>query len=209
MKGIKDHALLYALIAKYCLETYGKEKGEDLICDLTNAYGEKRGSRMRANADAHNEKPDINAYLIHGEWKGKPGENESTMLFQPGSTVSLVTKCAWCDTWKQYGLLKYGQYYCRYIDRALCDGFSGDFSLKISSVLSAGDDACCFEWSGAADQETVNSRKKELRDTYILPFDFHCEEMLECAAQVLGNDGQKMSETVLGEYERLVSDTSL
>lgn len=189
MKGIKDHALLYALIAKYCIDTYGRETGEELIRDITVSYGKQRGARMRAKTEEEHEAADISAYLIHGEWKGEPGENISEMVYGSDSTESHVTKCAWCDTWRRYGLLEYGKYYCRYIDQALCEGFAGSFSLNIPSTLSGGDDMCRFIWTEKADAERVAARRSEIGNKYILPFDFHCEELLECAGRVFERAG--------------------
>ncbi len=205
MKGIKDHALLYALIAKYCIDTYGRETGEERIRDITVMYGKQRGARMRAKTDADHEAADITAYLIHGEWKGEPGENISEMEYADDSTESHVFKCAWCDTWNEYGLMEYGRYYCRYIDQALCEGFDGNFSLHIPKMLSAGDDMCRFIWTEKADAERAAVRKAELKDTYILPFDFHCEELLGCAERVLCEAGDPDAVAkIRQEYEKTV-----
>jgi len=204
MKQIRDHALIYALCAKEICSAVKKEKAEALIEEITVSYGIKRGERMRKKAEDNHEKADINAYLIHGEWKGRPHENESVMEFHPDSTVSRVSRCAWYDTWKQYGLEEYGRYYCRYIDKALCKGFDGSFDLQVESVLSHGDPECRFVWSEAADQIYVQERKNENKDRYILPFDFHVEEFLQCASAVLEQNGlSQLIAHVMKEYDRL------
>lgn len=188
---IREHAILFALTAKHCLEIAGHENGERLIRDITVLYGHKRGERMCRRAEADCETPDIAAYLVHGEWQGKPGENISTMSSESGRTVSRVTKCAWHDTWKALGLQEYGRYYCRYIDQALCEGFHGTFSLEIPASMGSGDDHCVFVWSQAADEKDVARRKEKLGGSGILPFDFHCQELYECASAVLLESGRK------------------
>ncbi len=204
MKGIRDHALIYALCAKEICSALEKEKAEALIEEITVSYGRKRGERMRTKAEENHEKADINAYLIHGEWKGKPHENESVMEFHPDRTVSRVSRCAWYDTWKQYGLEEYGRYYCRYIDQALCEGFDGSFDLKVESVLSHGDPECRFVWSEASDPDYVQKTKSENKDRYILPFDFHTEEFLQCASAVLEHNGlAQLIAQVLENYEHM------
>lgn len=209
MKEIRDHALLYALLAKSCIEICGKEEGERLIAEITVFYGHQRGKRMRQLSDHDGMIPDINAYLTHGEWKGKPGENISTLKFMDDRTVSSVSKCAWYDTWKKYDLVPYGSYYCRYIDQALCEGFDGTFSLEIPAALSRGDDVCCFEWPQPADQKKVDALRSEYGDQYIRSFDFHTDELTACAKQILSAENREaVFDRAQQEYEKLMKSVS-
>ena len=199
--GIRQHAVLYALICRCCF-LYAQEETEELIREITVNYGKRRGERMRRLAAENGEEIDMNAFLIHSEWKGKEGENVSSVSFEKDRTISEVTRCAWCDAWKEYGLLEYGSYYCRYIDQAICAGFDGDFDLKVSSVLSQGDPCCRFEWTQKADPEYVAEKKKDVR--WILPFSFHCKELYKCAYEVLKkHDKEKILEEAKQEYVRI------
>ncbi|MBR6261515.1 MAG: L-2-amino-thiazoline-4-carboxylic acid hydrolase, partial [Erysipelotrichaceae bacterium] len=117
---IRHHAYLYAVLCRHILECAGRQEGEKLIEAFTRDYGLRRGRRMKKNA----EKGDMSDFFIVGEWKGQPGENISCLSYEKDETVSVVTKCAWYDTWKEYGLLDYGPYYCRYIDKAICEGYA-------------------------------------------------------------------------------------
>jgi hypothetical protein len=204
MIGIREHALLYAHIAKAVLEGCGKEKGEQLIQKITVAYGVKRGQRMRAKALASGEEADLSAYLAHGEWQGKPGENISAMSYRTDATVSSVSRCAWHDTWRKAGMEEYGKYYCRYIDRALAAGFDGSFSLQIPHSMGRGDDCCEFVWTQAADEKSVSVLRERLGAGRILPFSFHCHELAECAVKVLEQEGLSApADTVRKAYEKL------
>lgn len=200
--GIRQHAVLYALIVQSCFLNMEKTEAETLVKKITQTYGLRRGKRMRFLAVENKEETDMNAFLIHSEWKGKEGENRSKMIYEADRTVSEVTKCAWCDVWKKYGLMEYGPYYCRYIDQAICEGFNGDFDLKISSVLSQGGSCCRFEWSGCADEKTVSEGKAT--SNWILPFSFHCLELLECAKEVLRKHGrEEILEEVKQKYVKI------
>ena len=137
----------------------------------------------------------VGDFFIVGEWKGQPGENISCLSYEKDETVLVVTKCAWYDTWKEYGLLDYGPYYCRYIDKAICEGYASDFSLDVSETIDGGDARCVFKWSAPADKDLVTGTKKE----HILPFDFHCKEMLESVKNVLDKE---LCETVLKKTQR-------
>ena len=199
---IRQHALLYALIAKHCLERYGKEKGEELLKKITVLYGNKRGQRMAALTKQDNEDTDLNSFFIHGEWKGRDGENISLMSYEDDQTVSTVTKCAWYDTWKEYGLLNYGTYYCRYIDKAICEGFDGDFSLDVQKSMGRGDDECIFCWNSSADKGYIDDQKKKAQDKWIRSFDLHCEELYACAKEILADD-EEILELISKDLEDL------
>lgn len=194
--GIQQHAVLYALICKCCFLN-GEEEAEELIKEITVAYGRRRGERMRRLAEENKEEIDMNSFLIHSEWQGKEGENVSSMSFEKDRTTAEVTKCAWYDNWKEYGLPEYGSHYCRYIDKAICEGFDGAFDLKVSSVLSQGDSCCRFEWTEGADPELVIKNKTDAK--WILPFSFHCKELYQCARDVLGKHHK---EKIINEAER-------
>ena len=174
---IRHHALLYALICKNAIESLGKKTGEDLIGQFTKDYGRKRGQRMASHTPIR----DMNGFFISSEWKGNPGENISSTSYHDDRTESTVTRCAWYETWKEYGLERYGSFYCRYIDKAICEGYDGDFGLELKSAIGLGDERCLFSWSAKADRKKVEESERR----YVLPFDHHCRELLECAAEVL------------------------
>ena len=177
---IREHAILYALLCKEIFLHMEKEEAEKQIREITVAYGMKRGRRMAGNST----KKDINDFFINGEWKGKEGENISVLSFEKDRTISIVSRCAWYDTWKNYDLLEYGTYYCRYIDQSICEGYDSDFDLKVSEALGYGDEKCVFEWSEAANENVIKNTAKK----HILPFDFHCRELYDCAYEMLPED---------------------
>lgn len=198
---IRDHALIYGLLAKKIIEHSGKENGEKLIEEITNLYGNKRGQRMAALSTENHEEKDLETFMVHGEWKGREGENKSEMVYGSDSTSSLVFKCAWYDTWVRYGLKQYGSYYCRYIDKAICKGFAGSFDLEVKETISSGDGRCNFIWNEAVDEEELRRLKSEAEDMWILPFEFHVEELFECAMKILKD--KTIIEEVIEEYHKM------
>lgn len=174
---ILHHALLYALLCKHTIEVLGKDEGEKAIEVFTRDYGLFRGRRMKDNS-LHG---DINDFFINGEWRGKPGENISQMSFEEGQSISVVSKCAWYDTWKKYGLLDYGPYYCRYIDKAIAEGYGSDFTLQVEETIGQGDERCIFKWTAQADETLLNESERK----HILPFEKHCKDLLNSAEKYL------------------------
>ena len=201
---IRDHALIYALLTRKIFEKFDRKKAEELIEKITVLYGHKRGKRMARLALMNDEEKDLKSFMLHGEWKGKPGENESVMVYDEDAMSSFVHKCAWFDTWEKYGLKEYGTYYCRYIDKAICEGFAGNFDLKVPHRLADGDTQCCFIWSDSVDKEELARIKKAAGDKWILPFTFHCEELCESAMEVL--DDEELLKDVMKEYQEMIKE---
>ena len=179
--GIRHHAVLYALIVKYVFAYLNKDEAEKTVEKITRNYGLKRGKRMAELARINNEPLGINSFLVHGEWAGEKDENSSLLTSDQDNTISLVHKCAWYDYWKQYGLLEYGTYYCRYIDKAICKGFNGNFSLELNKAIGFGDNHCEFIWNEKYDPDYLSTHPKK----WILPFSFHMKELRQTAYEVL------------------------
>ena len=192
--GIRHHAVFYALIVKYVFLYMEKDEAEKTVEKITKDYGLKRGKRMKELALMNNETLDINSFLVHGEWAGEKDENFSVLTDDKDSTISLVYKCAWYDYWKQYGLLEYGRYYCRYIDKAICEGFAGDFSLELNKAIGFGDDNCEFVWNEKYDKNYLSSHPKK----WILPFSFHIKELRQTAYEVLD---EKIRDKILKDVD--------
>ncbi|MEE3425726.1 MAG: hypothetical protein VZR26_09190, partial [Erysipelotrichaceae bacterium] len=64
-----------------------------------------------------------------------------------------------------------------------------------SETIGGGDERCVFKWSAPVDKDLVTGTKK----AHILPFDFHCKEMLESVKKVLDKE---LCETVLKKTQR-------
>lgn len=194
---IREHALLYALICRTVFAHHDEEEAERLIEKITKQYGHKRGKRMRANS----KEGSLLDFFVNGEWKGRDGENSSKMIFEEERTLSLVTKCAWHDTWEKYGLLEYGKYYCRHIDKAICEGYDSAFGLEVEKDMGKGDECCIFVWNEKVDEDKLNGSKKE----HILAFDHHVRELYGCAREVL-NDKEEILREIASSFKELTGE---
>lgn len=172
------------------------------MAKVTRAYGVHRGKRMRETALAHQDPADLQSYFVYGEWKGKPGENQSEMTYEKDSTVSTVHRCAWFDTWKQYGLEQYGTLYCHYIDYALTEGFAGNFGLDVEQSFSRGDRQCIFRWNQGVDKEKLQQIRNDNQDAYIRSFSFHCSDMLAIARLILHREIPSLADRIIEETEK-------
>lgn len=199
--GIEEHALLYGLLVKNtCLFT-DEEKGRKIMKEATVLYGHVRGRRMRSHADRLHYGDGIDAYMLCGEWQGEPNENVSSRVFAEDHVISRVTVCKWCDTWKKYDLQAYGPLYCQAIDVSLVEGFAGSFSLDVPGTLSAGDPECRFIFHDRTSEADIAEKKKSQEESLILPFSFHCREMLKCAAETLSEQVPDQARQILSQTE--------
>jgi hypothetical protein len=86
-------------------------------------------------------------YLNYGEW----ADDRHWSDFQPAQLRPFVLearKCGWCDSWKKYGLLRYGRVFCRWIDPSLVKGFNPEAEFSMGGTLSEGDERCRFFFHG-------------------------------------------------------------
>ena len=199
--GIEEHALLYGLLVRNACAELGEEEGKAVMAEATKHYGRCRGKRMKESALRLGYGESTDAYMLCGEWQGEPGENRSELFFDPDSVRSEVQVCKWCETWKKYDLMSYGPLYCQYIDKAIAEGFDGDFTLHVNSILSAGDPVCCFVWDRPADQNEIAEKRKSQTEALIRPFSFHCRELLACTKDILDRKNQAMTEKILAGTE--------
>jgi len=206
---IEHHAVLFALFAKYTIDSFG-EKGKDTIFIGIENYGHERGNRMAERAIANGDALDFINSQAYGEWVPEKDEMEFAILKTEPELVSTVTKCEWCSSWKRYNLLNYGKYYCINIDAAVFNGFNKKFHMEASSNLSFGADHCEFHWENPMHEEDMiklTQKRAELGTSCIRDFNFHTAHLLysmsETLKNKLGKDGISIISQVLEKYIEL------
>ncbi len=183
--GIEQHAVLYGLFVREALK-YGKG-GDKAARDATARYGRERGARMAQKALANGDELTRPNYRVYKEWR-PPREG----LMVPGPVVrktpSFVTqqfRCEWAESWKRHGLADFGKMYCRYVDRYLCRGWSEDYEVTITTLLSEGDDRCTFDWGFAMTPELeaeLAEKSAAAGERYVRDFDYHTGHLLHAMA---------------------------
>ena len=211
MIGIEQHAVLYALFAKEIFKYLKEKDAESLIEKATFRYGYSRGERMRKVTLSNGYPLNMNSFFLFGEWKGRPGENLSSLQQMAEATESHVTKCAWYDAWKKHGLTRYGCYYCRYIDQGICAGYRGEFSLAVPSAIGLGDEKCIFHWTQSYDPVQLEKDRSVTGESNIKPFSFHCRDLYDCFAGFLDaypDKKEQILHSVMESFRSLFPDES-
>ncbi|SBW00641.1 conserved hypothetical protein [uncultured delta proteobacterium] len=207
--GIEQHAVLYALLIREALK-HGAA-GDKAARDATARYGRERGARMAQKAIADNEPLTRPAYRLYKEWQ-PPRQG----LMVPGPVVqktpSFITqqlRCEWAESWKRHELAEFGKMYCRYVDRYLCRGWSEDYEVNITTLLSEGDDRCTFDWGYALTPELekeLAEKSAALGTKYVKDFDYHTGHVLhalssEFAEQLGAATGAAIRAAALKAFE--------
>lgn len=207
--AIEHHAVLFALLSRSAIELCG-EQGKEAILAGVDRYGEERGKRMARRAQGHGDSLDLVSYQAYGEWRAQPGQMETVVLRTEPALVTTITKCAWYDAWKKYGLLEYGKYYCLPIDAALYRGFRPDLTVKPFVNLSWGNDRCEFDWGRPLpreDEDRLERKRKELGDSCVRDFNFHAAHLFHTVggvlAERLGEKGKTAAEEAVPRFIEL------
>jgi hypothetical protein len=176
-----DHAMLYAYLLKNAEETCG-ERGNEASVKGTILYGKERGLRMAMRCTADGRPLTPRNYLLYGEWADdrKWSETEVGVLHP---FVLNFTRCGWSDTWKKYGMEKYGAVYCAWVDEALVTGFNPENALRIDKTRPQGADICSFGFIGAdfdsaEDFKKDGELKAEIRPRTVRGFLYHTAHLL-------------------------------
>ncbi len=208
MFSSRHHAILYAFIARSVIETLGKDKGERIVVEAIKTYGKQRGKRMalRAMEDGHTLTMD--AYLAYGEWEAGQGEIELSAEQQGSDFKTVISKCPWHDTWKEYDLLDYGKYYCSHIDVALVEGFDPALEINVSSTLTNDSDPCEFLFIKANPVENKISPEQKT----MMPWEYHTGHLFKTFGNVIKRMakpvGDKIMAMALKDFNAFFSEES-
>lgn len=211
MMRIENQAMMFALLAKYTIETCGEE-GRAVIQEGMIRYGRERGSRMAKYARENGDPIELWTNQAYGEWKP---DYDGQMTFGYVETepvlVSYISKCAWCEAWKKYDILEYGREYCVNVDRAVYEGFCPDFvCTPLGESMSFGGERCEFDWGlplTAEDQEKLAAKKAEIGTKFVRDFQFHTSHIYHTITDVirkrLPEQSQRIIEQAVRDYIEL------
>ncbi len=189
---IPQHANLFALIYRRSAELAGSA-GREAADKGTQLYGRQRGRRMAERARRDGAPLNMESYLLYGEWEDKNYRSQSEEAPTSPRYTTLVSKCGWCEAWKESGLLEYGKNYCTYVDKSLVRGFNSRLRLDIQSILSQGGDRCCFVWNGfSLDSDSQKAdyvrKSKGMSPKKIKDFLYHTGHLLRAMTSRIGRE---------------------
>ena len=184
---VEQHAVLIGLAGKY-LEKYAGEYGTDLFINSIVKYGNQRGQRMRKRALADGRPLNYETFLAYGELKLDTLPGDYSVKSESPVYINCCHRCMWDEAWKKFGLSRYGEWYCRYIDINLVQGFSNDMVMIAKTMKGLGDECCTFVNVGYEQTEESKKRiadmKAELNGKYCRDFLYHEGHFLNAVRRI-------------------------
>ncbi|MFI3212081.1 MAG: L-2-amino-thiazoline-4-carboxylic acid hydrolase [Eubacteriales bacterium] len=178
---VEQHAALIGLVGKY-LEQYAGEYGIDLYINVIVKYATQRGKRMQNRAIRDGRPLNYETFLAYSELKLNTLPTDYSVKQESPVYINCCHRCMWDEGWKVHGLSKYGEWYCKYVDLHLVQGFSNDMVMITKTMLGLGDDCCTFVNVGYEQtKDSVNRIAKcreELAGRYVKGFDYHLAHFL-------------------------------
>lgn len=185
---VEQHAALVGLTGK-CLEELLGDYGRSVFINCITKYARQRGGRMRARAIRDGRKLDYETFLAYGELSFETLPGDYQVKSETPVFINCCMRCRWDLGWKQYGLSRYGEAYCKYVDINLVQGFNPDMVMIAETMIGLGDDCCTFVDVGYEQTEESKARiaaiKSELNGRYVKDFLYHMAHWLNAAESVI------------------------
>jgi hypothetical protein len=201
--GPREHALLFAYLAREVIEAAGAERGAQVVGEAVWRYGAQRGCRMARRAQAAGRSLDWATYLTYGEWRAPEGVQRTETLATAPDLHRRVYTCPWHQAWRENDLLVYGQHYCLHIDRALAHGYNPELILHVGCTLSDGSPYCDFRFERAdlspTDMAHIAQLRRELEPRVVMPWSYHLGHLYKTMGQALVDQLGVMGELVVSD----------
>lgn len=186
--SVEHHAALIGLTGKY-LEELFKDYGEDIFINCVTKYARQRGRRMQQRAIRDGRTLDYETFLAYSELSFETLPDDYEIQSEEPVLIKCCNRCRWDIGWKMFGLSKYGETYCKYIDMNLVQGFNPDMVMVTKSMLGLGDSQCRFVYVGykqtTESLKRIQKMKEENGIKYYKDFIFHMGDWLSATKKVV------------------------
>lgn len=209
---IDDHAVLFALFAKYADELAG-EIGLEVAGETVTLFGRERGMRCAMRCLKDGEELTVENYTVYGEWVDDKGWSKNIVETIEPSFKTNMTVCGWSESWKKYGLEKYAPIYCSNIDVSLAYGFNPENKFSLDTSISFGDSHCTFHWVDHAlesDEQlkAMFEKRSKIVDRVVKDFLYQCGHVLNAFRRTMLYEfgalkGNEIIDRAMAEYTKL------
>lgn len=205
------HAFIAARYFRRMQAAFG-ERAEPAFIHAVQYYAGQRGRRMAQRAIRDGRPLTHATFLQYGELKmsGEVTPNAVEVKSIAPDYVIHITACPWHEQFSEMGCLEAGAVYCRYVDEALCRGFSPDIVFQAPQNLNTSP-YCVQRVLGTNYAQRPDDPPKT---EYKKSFDYHCGHLYwsfhEVVSAIFGSEGEKVSAAVLEDlaeaYGREMAD---
>ncbi|MBN1623180.1 MAG: L-2-amino-thiazoline-4-carboxylic acid hydrolase [Clostridia bacterium] len=196
------HAMVFGLYVRKLKNMLGDE-ADPIIESMVNLYGNQRGARMRQRAGLAGFDGSMETYMSFGEWTSDEGTMDIRIAEKGIPAVTRVYKCPWHAEWEKFGFVSEGEYYCRFVDKALVKGFNELLELGVNSIQTRGDEYCEFVWNGA----NMDGIRKLEEVNRIMPWEYHIAHLIKCI-ELSNEDGIEILDSIFNDI-KVIYDVDL
>lgn len=210
---IDDHALIFGLLGKHAEACCGPV-GMEALNKGTIQYARERGIRMAKRCLADGRPLTMRNYLLYGEWTDPRGWTNLEVAGIVPDCRNHVEHCGWNDTWRKYGLLRYGAVYCTWTDKNLVYGFNPALEIGVEGLLTHDAPSCEFHWMGTDFREEqefydLMAEKKTLAPRTVRDFLYHTGHMLSALRRTYYTElgvpaAEEICARALADYEAVM-----
>jgi len=136
---------LFASVAKAVIEELGPEKGEALLKKAIEEFGRARGRRIAAIVKGLGKPLTLKNWFIYGDTDPR-NSNPQPIDIVNGDYLMKTGECVLWNTAGEFGLRDLSQFFCKYADEAVLEGYNPDIKLKKEYRYRTGKDHCLFRF---------------------------------------------------------------
>jgi len=137
-------AQLFASGARVALDKLGPEQGEAILKEAIEAFGRERGRRIAGIVQGLGKPLSLKNWLIYSDVDSHYFSVRPRI--EKGELVARVRRCEFHRAAEAWGLGEYVQYYCKYADHAILEGYNPDVRLTLEPRGTTGKDYCLFRY---------------------------------------------------------------
>ena len=138
-------ATLFSFAAKAVIDELGPEKGEALLKKAIEEFGRARGRRIAGIVKGLGKPLTLKNWFIYGDMDPR-NSNPQPIDIVDGDYLMKTGECVLWNTAREFGLSDFSQFFCKYNDYAVLDGYNPDIKLIKDYRYQTGKDHCVFRF---------------------------------------------------------------
>jgi len=138
-------ATLFSFVAKTVIEELGPKKGEALLKKAIEEFGRARGRRIAGIVKGLGKPPTLKNWFIYNDMD-TINTNPEPIDITNGDFVMKTGECVLWNITREFDLGDFSQFFCKYADYAVLEGYNQDIKLVKAYRYQTGKDHCVFRY---------------------------------------------------------------
>jgi hypothetical protein len=138
-------AALFSFAAKAVIEELGPKKGEALLKKAIEEFGRERGRRTAGIVKGLGKPLTLKNWFIYNDMDPR-NTNPQPIDIVNGDYLMKTGECVLWNTTREFGLSDFIQFFCKYADYVVLEGYNPDIKLIKDYRYQTGKDHCMFRY---------------------------------------------------------------